>query len=287
MGFKSSKEVTVSRNDQYVMWRVDISDVAYNATLNVETGLMGMYIVNGQLRSMNPAGRSMINPKSEKKEGNKQELIGVSMDKTFDIPCGGGQVPFKDWEYDLEDVVGAHGECRLRILQPWVLYTTLGKADLTAEDLEEYVRPKLVELLRTELAVVLQQLDYLTVTTQLSRISEVLTEKFAAPLETMGLHVEEFSLKKIHFSEDYENARRAVIEQGKQKKQRKEEQREEARKQRAELDVLRELSDMSAKAAQAGQSNAPAPNAGNFCPGCGRTIEGKMLFCPSCGKKLS
>ena len=84
------KEVTISTNDDYVIWNVDVTNVARDTTLYVEQGSFGVYIVNGVLRSTNTPGRWVINSKEDEKKGNRIQLIGVNSNKTYDIFCGIG-----------------------------------------------------------------------------------------------------------------------------------------------------------------------------------------------------
>lgn len=280
-----NKNVSVTPSNQYVIWNIDISEIAYDATLNVEPGCLGIYIVNGQLRSNNPSGRWLINPKKEKRANNQQKLLGVTADKTFIIHCGVGGVAYKDWELNIETTVGAHGDCRVRILDAWTLYKTLGKTDITPDDVDDYVRAKLSELMTTELASVLQNYDYLTITTEQSRIADALREKFRKEVEVVGLELETFALKKIFFNEKYEADRKAAFEKENKRKEDKAQRREEERRQYAEIDALKSLSEIN-MGNNNGNNNQRVQQS-TFCPKCGNKVDGGAMFCPVCGKKLS
>ena len=64
------KNVAINVNDKYVMWEVDISNVAYDAELMVEAGCRGIYLVNGKKDVIFMPGRRRINAKEDKKDGN-------------------------------------------------------------------------------------------------------------------------------------------------------------------------------------------------------------------------
>lgn len=282
MLFGSKKNsVTVTQNADYVIWDIDISGVAYDTTLNVEAGCFGLYIVNGQLRSNNPAGRWLINPKSEKRDQNKLQLLGVTADKTFLIHCGVGEVPYKDWDMGVETTVGMRGDCKVRILNAWTIYNTLGKSNITSKDIDNYVYSKIAELMKTQLAKVLEKYDYLTITTQQSEVSNVLFEAFREELGKVGLQMEEFSLLGFNFNESYIKGRNEALQKDKEKKEDKQKRREEERQQRAEIEMIKDLASISNQPKK--EMEAPRTI---YCPKCGQKLDGGAAFCPNCGKKL-
>lgn len=282
MLFGSKKNsVSVTQNADYVIWDIDISGVAYDTTLNVEAGCFGLYIVNGQLRSNNPAGRWLINPKSEKRDQNKLQLLGVTADKTFVIPCGVGEVPYKDWDLGTETKVGMRGSAKVRILNAWTLYNTLGKSNIKSIDIDNYVHSKIAELMTTQLAKVLEKYDYLTITTQQSEVSNVLFEKFREELGKVGLQMEEFSLEGFHFKDEYVKSRNEALQKDKEKKEDKQKRREEERRQQAEIDMIKDLASISNQP----KKEVEAPRT-TYCPKCGQKLDGNAVFCPNCGKKI-
>ena len=96
------KNVAINVNDKYVMWEVDISNVAYDAELMIEEGCRGIYLVNGHISGgMLMPGRRRINAKEDRKEGNAYRLIGVCAEKNFVVRIGIGGVPYKDWEMNI------------------------------------------------------------------------------------------------------------------------------------------------------------------------------------------
>lgn len=290
------KEVTVSTNGEYIIWNVDVSNVAKDATLYVEQGALGIYIVNGSTRSVNNAGRWVINSKEDVKLGNKIQLVGANADKTYEILCGIGGVPFKDFEINAETVVGAHGECKISILQPWVLCNVLGKTEVKLEDIDGYIRAKLSELMTSSLAEVLQKYDYTSINSKLSEISAEMKDKLFDEFEKIGIGIESFALKGIHFTEDFRQKRTDFFDNANRKKEEKDARRERERAQRAEIDAINSLvggiqtpsAQTNANTAQDLNSNAPGVNVPvKYCSRCGMKLSADSIFCSGCGKKLS
>ncbi len=289
------KELTISTNDDYVIWNVDVSNVARDATLYVEQGAMGVYIVNGVLRSTNTPGRWVINSKEDEKKGNKIQLIGVNSNRTYDIFCGIGGVPFKDEEINTETVVGAHGECKISILQPWDLCTVLGKNTIKLEHIDDYIRSKLSELMTTKLAEVLVKYDYTSINSKLSEISAEMKEKLFDEFVKCGLNIETFALKGVHFNDEYKQKRTDFFDNENRKKEEKAQRRERERAQRAEIDAINSLvgniqppnSQMGGNTAQ-NLSNTPGVNVPvKYCSRCGMKCSNDSVFCSGCGKKFN
>lgn len=272
------KNVAINVNDKYVMWEVDISNVAYDAELVVEAGCRGIYLVNGKKDVIFMPGRRRINAKEDKKDGNAYRLIGVCADKNFVVRIGIGGVPYKDWEMNIETTVGGHGDCTVCIQDPYELYTRMGKANITQEDIDDFIRAKISELLKTELALVLQNCDYFTITTQQSFIASQLINKFKTELMQMGVDCENFSLKEIFFPEQYMQERRAKEDQKEERKREREEQRRREQEQQAEIDAFNSMNFNMVNNSSAGKAS--------YCPGCGTKVPSDAGFCPGCGKKL-
>ena len=287
------KEVTISTNDEYVIWNVDVTNVARDATLYVEQGALGIYIVNGSTRSINPAGRWVINAKADEKLGNRIQLVGANADKTYEIFCGIGGVPFKDFEINAETVVGAHGECKISILQPWVLCTVLGKNTIKLEHIDDYIRSKLSELMTSSLAEVLGKYDYSSINSKISEISEEMKNKLFDEFEKCGIGIETFALKGIHFNDEYKQKRSDYFDNINRKKEEKEQRRERERAQRAEIDAINSLvGNIPAPTSQVGGT---AQNLNNntgvnvpikYCSKCGMKSSNEAVFCCGCGKKF-
>ena len=281
---KKDSSVAINVNDKYVMWEVDISDIAYNTEVTIEAGCRAIYLVNGKKEAILMPGRRRINAREDRRDKNSLRLIGVCAEKNFVVRIGVGGVPYKDWEMNIETTVGTHGDCSVCIQDPYELYKRIGKADVTQEDVDEFIRAKISELLKTELALVLQNCDYFTVTTEQSHISSQLIQKFKNELFNVGVDCDNFSLKEIFFPEDYTKARKEKEESDKQKKEEKEARREREREQRAEIDAFNSLNLSNPGAFSNNTTNTPKKG---FCPACGNKVPSDAMFCPECGRKLS
>lgn len=317
------KTLTVAPRADYVVWEEDLENIVRDTTLIVSAGCVALYIVNGMLKSVNIPGRFLIKSKAEDKDNSKLQLICVNTDRTFDICCGVGNIPFKDSELNFETVVGAHGECKIRIAQPWPLYTTFGHAPIDAEEIDAYVKLKLNELMTSRLAEVLQHYDYSNIMTQQSVIAADLEKKFSQRLGDIGLEVASFALAGIRFNEEYQEKRRDFFENENRAKAEKLERRAREREQRAEIDnviaIANATRNLNVSEPQPApqqppqyvppqyappqfnqpqytppQYNTPQNNQfgagmGNqgvkYCPRCGTKMDQSAIFCPGCGKK--
>jgi membrane protease subunit (stomatin/prohibitin family) len=288
------KSVTIKVNNDYVIWNENIEDIVRDATLIVEPGCVGIYIVDGMLKSVNPAGKWLLKSKEEDKKKASLQLIGVNTEKTFDIRCGTGGVPYKDYEINVETTVGAHGVCKIKISQPWALYTAMGRPNVTVDEIDQYMKMKLGEIMTSVLSEVLQNYDYNTILSQQSEIADKLAKKCEPKLSDIGIQADSFTLAGIKFSEEYQGQRKAFFEAQNRKKEEKQARREKEREQQAEIDNLIAIAnatqnlnlDNSAPQAPV----APAQNDINqpvkYCTRCGMKVASNVVFCPGCGQKF-
>lgn len=290
------KSITVSTNPNYVIWEEDLTNIVRNTKLVVENGCDALYFVDGKFRNAHGAGSWLIKSKEEDKEQCKLQLICVNRSKTFDVCCGVGNVPFHDLEISYETVVGAHGECKVRIMQAKALYETLGHAPITADEIDEYVKLKLGEIMTTRLAEVLQNYDYNSIMTQQSVIAADLQKQFNKSLEDIGIDIVSFALAGFMFNADYQTARKEYFDKQTRMQEEREAARRREREQRTEIDNIIALTNATANLNVTTTPTAPAqpPQQNNtinrmvkYCPKCGTQVEKAASFCPNCGTKLS
>ena len=287
------KNVTRKVNDKYVIWNEDLTDIVRDCTLIVEPGCVGIYIVDGMMKSVNPAGKWLLKSKEEDKNKSTLQLIGVNTDKAFEIRCGAGNIPFKDYEINAETTVGAHGVCKIKIAQPWTLYTTMGKANVTAEEIDQYMKMKMGEIMTSTLAEVLQNYDYNTIATQQSEIADKLAKKCAIKLSDIGVQADDFTLAGIKFTEEYQAKRQDYFDEQNRKKAEKAARREKEREQQAEIDNLIAIANATSQMnLDGGMPQAPAMQQNDFnqpvkyCTRCGMKMASNAAFCPGCGYKF-
>lgn len=295
------KNLTIAPRTDYVIWAEDLTNIVRDTTVIVSAGCVALYLVNGVLKSINIPGRSVIKSKAEEKDHSQLDLICVNTDKTFELCCGVGNIPFKDMELNYETVVGAHGECKIRIAQPWPLYITFGHCPITADEIDSYVKLKLNEIMTTRLAEVLQHYDYNNIMTQQSTIASDLEKRFSQSLNDIGLEVVNFALAGIMFNAEYQEKRKEFFEAQNRRQEEKMERRAKEREQRAEIDSVIAIANATknlnvsapqqpaapvAPAAPSTQSNAGVNQPVKYCPRCGMKMEKSAIFCPGCGKKL-
>ena len=286
------KSVSIGPSTEYIIWEQNIEEIGRDCTLNVGSGCVGIYIVDGVLKSVNTPGRWVIKSKDEDKAGAKLQLIGVNTDKVFEIFCGVGNIPCHDYDLDIEATLGAHGDCQIRITHPWSLYNTFGHAPITADEIDGFVKAKLVEIMTSLLSEAGSKYDYDRIKSMQTEISNELEKKFAKYLLSIGLEVVSFSLRGINFDEDYINKRQEYFDRQNKIKQDKRERREAERMQRAEIDNIIALTEAANRVAPQAPAAPAAPQNDlnqpvQYCPKCGTKTLKTSSFCPGCGQKLN
>lgn len=279
---KPITEITVSTHPEYCVWKIATENLAFDAVVNVGPGCQAVLIKNGRLAGSS-TGRFVINPKSERKENNKIELLGVNLENTFEVLCGVGGIPYKDPSDEFETVtsVGVSTSCKARVLAPWTLYTMLGNHDIKPREISEYLREKCAEILRCELSKKLQSFTYYNITTQQTTLSDTIKSQFMDSFSAIGVQLvsDTFALGEIFFPAEYKETRQLHAEQQADDRRQEELGRREAKVRRSELEELRIISELGAAAAT---ETKTVKN----CSNCGMTVQEGTLFCPKCGKKL-
>lgn len=278
---KLQTEIVVEPKEGFCTWKIDASRLAYDATLVVGMGCEVLYLVNGALSNLFDAGRYRINPRADRRDNNSISLIGVNRGKIFNLIWGVGEIPFRDKEIRAETVIGMNGEYAIQIYKPVKLYTAFGKADITPMEIVVKMRPKLTEMLKSQLAGQLKNYSYLDVQSKQSEISDTVRKTFDKELEEYGIGLKSFALKEIVFPDDFKQARR--------EKQAREDEyddmlRREDEEKRHRLDQLREAKAMEEFISKLSPSEPQA--AQTKCPVCGAACVSGAVFCPKCGKKL-
>jgi len=302
------KNVVVKPSTEYVIWNIDISNIERETILDVETGCSAIYLVNGNIKANNMPGRWVIKSKDEDKRGDNLKLIGVNTDKTFDILCGVGGVPYKDYETDVETNVGARGEAKVKIAQPYKVYSTLCKDNITPQDMDEYIRNKLSEIMSTTLAQLIQKYDYQTVNTQLSVMSEHIFDLFSEECLKVGLQCDSFTINTIFFPDEFIERRKDYFDEKIRKKEEKQARREKEREVRLDNETMMAQAEAQAivnkslnetkqvsesKTVTVIDSNAPINNnttvvrsTALICPNCKAPVKGDSNFCSKCGTRV-
>ena len=279
---KQVKSISVAPSAEYCIWVIPTDDLAYDTTVTVAPGCQMLYIVNGQLRERVQSRTVLINPKKEKKFTQNITLVGVNFEKTFDILCGVGKVPYKDNELGADTVVGVSADMKVRVSDAWKLFTMLGNRSVKGEEINDFVRGKCAEILSTELSHKLQSCTYHTLTAEKEKMSAALEEKIAAVLQDMGLFLvpSSFALGDFFFQPDYIQLRQDYGKQQAGIQMEKEILKLERQKTRMDLDAAGEIARINAQNAQT-QANAKA-----YCPNCGIEVPPGTKFCPKCGRKV-
>lgn len=277
-------EIEVTPAAELCTWKIDTSRLAYDAKLVVGMGCQAMYIVNGSLANVFDAGRYVINPKRERKEGNSIALIGVNRNKNFTLAWGVGGIPYRDKKSRLETEIGLNGEYTIQLLQPGRLYAAFGKEEIAPKEIALKTRAKLTEMLKSELGKRLSGYSYFDISSTQGEISKMIEEAFKEVLFDFGVSLKSFALKEIYFPDEFKRK----IKEWQEKEddldaaiRRQDEEKAERIRQRREMEAVEKL---IGKAEPSGTSDAKAAQV--KCPVCGTLCVDGAVFCPKCGKKL-
>ena len=294
-GGNKVKSITISPSDKYVIWEEKLEDLAKDCTLIVNPGCEGLYIVNGALRSNNPPGRWLINSREDVRENSQIKLIGVNSDKVFDVFCGVGNLPWHDYFLQIDAKVGAFGDCKIQISDPWLLFTTIGHTPITATEIDEFAKSKLIEIMGSHIAKAVEKYDYQGINSKKSEISDVLAREVATTLFNYGIKVVSFSIRGINFDEEYLKKREKHFDDEHEANAAEEERRRKEREMRSEAEFITSI--MNAGSSVAPQAPSPSPitpianqspnHTTQFCPQCGTQLPATAKFCSNCGRDLN
>lgn len=274
----AKKDLIVKKVDDFVIWEVSLDDCKNDTICRVEEGCQALYIKNGQLYdTFYPSKEGLILSKKEKKEKAIYRLIGVASDKKFTLRIGVGGVQYFDEEIQVETNVGSNADLSVSIANAWKLRSVIGKNNITMEDVINYLRGKLSEIYKGEIALLLSACGYLEVNTKLDVMADDLIKKINAKSVEIGLLVDTLSINEVFFNEEYKEARRKFVEEQKEKKAKKEKQREERSQMEFEAEIIKGLN-QSMTSAQKGQTA--------YCRHCGAEVKVSDKICPKCGKVL-
>ena len=286
------RNITIAPSNEYVIWDVNLENIVRDTELTVGAGCVGIYIVNGVLKSVNTPGRWVINSKDEERSRSSLQLIGVNSDKVFEIFCGVGNIPWHDYVVKIDGKVGAHGDCKLRISSPWSLYTAFGHAPITAAEIDEFAKAKLMEIMSSHIAAAIEKYDYEGIISAQSAISADLEKKIGEALFNFGLEVASFSIRGINFNQEYLDKRQWHFDNKNRLQAEEDAQRAEERRRRAELAAMASLKNSVPNAPQTPPTpvtpaapTAPA-GAARFCSQCGTKHDVSAKFCPGCGRRV-
>ena len=285
-GGNKVKSITISPSNEYVIWEEKLEDLAKDCALIVSPGCVGLYIVNGALKSTNTPGKWIINSKDEVKDKSQIRLICVNSDKIFEVFCGAGNIPFHDDLIKADGTVAAHGDCKLRISHAWSLYTAFGHAPITASEIDEFAKAKLIEILSGTIAAFMSESYYEDIKARQVEISAYLEKQFKKALINIGLEVDSFALRGITFGEEYLKKRQEYYDNKKRKKEEAYARQNAENELSALADFIKETNTIASQAPAAPQEPEKPDHTNQYCPKCGAKLPSAAKFCSSCGAQL-
>lgn len=277
-----TKQIVISIDPVYCIRSIPLDNIAYNATVIVETGCVGIYVVNGRMRPpIFEPGRYLINDKSERGFISSMGLIAANVDKEFEVCSGIGGIPYHDDELGVDAKVGISADMKVRINNPWDFYVALGNRDVTEKDVNDYLRRQCATVLQAELAKRLQYCTYEDISTQAAKMAKKAEEQLQTIFLEKGVELVKGSLVlgNFYFDEDYLEYRKRVQTARGEAAIAKDEQAAKREKDMADLEALSRAKEIFGRKPDA----APADRK---CPLCGMTVPAGASVCPNCGKKM-
>ena len=276
-----TKQITISIDPVHCIRSIPLDDIAYNTTVIVETGCVGIYVVNGRKNStFRPGTAYMINDKKDR-DIRSMVLIGANVNKEFEVCSGVGGIPYHDDELGMDAQVGISADMKVHIINPWDFYVALGNRDVTEKDINDYLRGQCAAVLQAELAKRLQYCTYENISAQASKMAQKVEEQLQKIFLEKGVELVGGSLVlgNFYFNEDYMKYRSRVQAARGEAAIAKDEQAAKREKDMADLEALSRAKEIF------GRKPDEAP-ADKKCPLCGATVPAGASVCPNCGKKM-
>lgn len=284
MGLFSSnkiKQITISIDPVHCIRSIPLDNIARNTTVTVETGCVGIYIVNGRKSpTFRPGSTYMINDKKDR-DIHSMVLIGANVNKEFEVCSGVGGIPYYDEELGMDAKVGISADMKAHIVNPWDFYVAMGNRDVTEKEINDYLRGQCATVLQAELARRLQYCTYENISTYAEKMGQAVEEKLKNIFLGKGVELVAGSLVlgNIYFDENYTEYRRRVQTARGEAAIAKDEQAAKRERDMADLEMLSRAKELFGRKPDA----APA---GKKCPLCGMAVPADASVCPNCGKKL-
>ncbi len=280
--FSSKKQtITISIDNEHCIRSIPVEGIGYDTTVIVETGCVGIYVVNGRPRQpiLEP-GRYLINDKRERGLISSFALIGANVNKEFEILCGVGGLPYRDPDLDYDAKVGISADMRVHIVNPWELYTAMGNRDLSEREINDYVRGQCISVLQAELTKRLTYCTYDMLPAQAEKMGQKVEERLRELFLNKGIRLVDGSLVlgSFHFDDEYLAMRRRVQDTKRNVSLAKDEAEIKRQRDLADLEALKNVKDMFGKRSDTAEAA--------LCPICGSPIPAGAASCPNCGRKF-
>lgn len=276
-----TKQITISIDPVYCIRSIPLDNVAYNTTVIVETGCVGIYVVNGRKSpTFRPGTAYMINDKKDR-DIRSMVLIGANVNKEFEVCSGIGGIPYHDADLGVDAKVGISADMKVRINNPWDFYVAMGNKDITEKDINDYLRGQCAAVLQTELSKLLQYCTYENISSQAARMTQKAEEQLQKIFLEKGVELVNGSLVlgNFYFDEDYLEYRRRVQTVRGEAAIAKDEEAMRRERGMADLEVLGRAKELFSRK----PDTVPAEKK---CPLCGMAVPAGASVCPNCGKKM-
>lgn len=274
MLFGKTEVLKIEKKENAIAWEINL-EKGKNYDLKIDNSLQCILYKNGVKAESLYA--TMDKNIIKNKEGN-QKIVAVNRTNKVNVRCGCGDIPFKDYETDIETKVGVNGICYIKVLNPnqFVdLFTDLTLVD--NEKVEDYFRKNLAKVLTMALTSGLDKFGK-DVEKEKINMGEAINNYLANELVKYGISVEGFDVLGIKFSDEYLAQRQAYFDEKKRKKEERRRKVEEEEEREREVETIIRLNESSAKKEEVKEFVT--------CSLCGFKNEKGVSFCSKCGNRI-
>lgn len=277
-------EMKINPKSDQLVWKENTKWLCNNAKLTVSMGCEAVSLINGAFERIYTPGIYTVNEKSRKKEIETFELYGINKLQRFAVEWGVGKVPYMDRVFDLSCEVGAHGQMEISVARSQKLMTVFGVGTpVTPDMVKEKVIPQLFGYAQNQLAGLLEEYDYYTVTKGLEKFSDALQKKAEQILEEYGIILESFEVSSFHFSDDYQEEVQRILKERREREAITSEDRRRMREERKKDDELKRVGELLKNINIGFRNVAVAEEKSAVCGKCGKPKLTDAHYCPYCG----
>ena len=272
-----SNVMKITKQQGCLAWDVDLTDAKKKQEVKIENGIQCVRFVDGiKVDSLYATTAKTV---LDCKEGATR-LIAVDINGVHNIRCGCGGVSFTDYEINMEGSVGMNATISVKVVNAMRFVDNFLETKKVSDEVaEDFFRDKFKQAMSFYLKEAVNQFGK-NAEDQIFTLNNQLKAYLQPEIQKLGLSIENFQINNIHFSEEYEQARKDYFEKKEQDRLKKKEQREAQEEQDRELDVLERISKMG------GKKDQQKDNEGVYCSVCGHKNRVGVAFCEKCGNKI-
>lgn len=282
------KTLRIKKNNEgIVCWKVDTQDITYNTEFDIDKGITLLITYQGKnyvpMKNAHTLG-SVINPGKNKKVFNQEiECDIIALDETAEYSAlwGVGIANVMDKFTGIMQNIQANGSYyfRIRSIEDFVKTMNIdAKQALNQEDIKLMFRNKVHEIIKSNIAQLLNSRSVVDVQGKLSDVSDITKQMLDSRMKEYGITITSFVIAHLGFSQDEEEVIQKI----------KEAQLDTALAKisnqvvRDDLTIKADYENSVGKLTE--QNNAD--NIRVICKKCNSQNKADAVYCNKCGEKL-